>query len=334
MTHLDLFAGIGGTCLAAEWAGMETVALCEIADYPRSVLARHWPNAHCWGDIRTLTGDDFYAKTGLRSIDVLTASPPCQPFSLAGRQQGKEDTRYLWPECLRVVRETKPRWVVIENVPGILNIAADTICSDLEREGYSVGIFDFEAAAVGAPHRRERIVFVGYSDCDGLEKQGHIAAREMLIARCEVVPDLSGDGRDTRRAESERFKREAGVMCGSASASGVMGDSERGGLCGIDGRRSGAELADGCEDVPNMPSDGAGETLRTTESGLGESSHGLPGWMADPINPWAAYDWDSIPRVGTMIPHRVERIKALGNAVVPQWAYPVFRAIMDADGDD
>ena len=153
--------------MAAEAAGFETVGQCEWADFPTKVLERHWPAVPRWRDIRTLTGSDFFARTGRRTVDVISGGFPCQPFSVAGKQKGKSDDRYLWPEMLRVIGELAPGWVVGENVPGILRIAAGQVVADLERAGYDVAVFDFEAAAVGAWHRRERIFFVAHMQGDG-----------------------------------------------------------------------------------------------------------------------------------------------------------------------
>lgn len=168
MTHASLFSGIGGFDLAAEWAGWTNMFNCEINGFCRKVLKYHFPNAQQYADIRTT---DFTVWRG--RIDVLTGGFPCQPFSLAGKRRGTEDDRYLWPEMLRAIREIRPEWVVGENVYGFVNwsngLVFDTMCADLENAGYQVGAFILPAAAVGAPHRRDRVWVVAHRSDAGSE---------------------------------------------------------------------------------------------------------------------------------------------------------------------
>ena len=167
LTHLSLFSGIGGLDLAAEWAGIRTVGQCEWADYPTKVLEKHWPDVPRWKDIRTLTGESFYERTGRRTVDIISGGFPCQPFSVAGKQRGKEDDRYLWPEMVRVIKELRPTWVVGENVAGIIKLALPDILYELEACGYRTRTFLIPACAIGARHRRYRVAIVGYSEHDG-----------------------------------------------------------------------------------------------------------------------------------------------------------------------
>ncbi len=170
MTHLSLFTGIGGLDLAAEWAGFETVGQCEWADYPTKVLEKHWPNVPRWRDIRELTGGSFFERTGCGTVDLISGGFPCQPFSFAGKRRGSGDDRYLWPEMLRVIKELRPRWVIGENVAGIVNMALDTVLSDLESIGYTTGAFIIPACAVDAPHRRDRCAIVANNDSERRDK--------------------------------------------------------------------------------------------------------------------------------------------------------------------
>lgn len=163
LTHLSLFSGIGGLDLAAEWAGFRTVGQCEWADYPRAVLEKHWPDVPKWRDIHELTADDFFRRTGLQGVTCISGGFPCQPHSVIGKRLAENDERHLWPEFVRVVRELKPKYVVGENVNGLLSTIHESVCSDLEAEGYEVWTFCVPACAVGAHHERYRVCILGIS---------------------------------------------------------------------------------------------------------------------------------------------------------------------------
>lgn len=168
MTHASLFSGVGGFDLAAEWAGWTNVFNCEIDPFCRKVLKFHFPNALQYEDIRTT---DFTVWRD--RIDVLTGGFPCQPFSVAGNRKGTGDARYLWPEMLGAVREIRPRWVVGENVLGIVDwsegLVFEQVCSDMENEGYEVQPFVLPACGVNAPHRRYRVFIVAHRADSGSE---------------------------------------------------------------------------------------------------------------------------------------------------------------------
>ena len=177
MKLLDLFSGIGGFSYGLERIGFKTIAFCEMDKYCKLVLQKHWKGVKIYNDVREITKARFETD-GIEFPEIITGGFPCQPFSVAGKQKGTSDDRHLWPEMFRIIKEFKPRWVIGENVKGITNIqdgmVFETVCTDLEGEGYEVRAFNIPAAGVGAPHRRERIWIVAhakrFNDSESIEE--------------------------------------------------------------------------------------------------------------------------------------------------------------------
>lgn len=167
MKSIELFAGIGGIALAAEWAGIETVAFCEREHFCKKVLNKHWPNVPVFDDVRTLNRkvlEDQGVIAHGGSVDIISGGYPCQPFSSPGKRKGENDDRNLWPEVKRLLKEIRPTWFVGENVAGHIALGLDTVLYDLENIGYSWESFVIPAAAVGANHERFRVFIVAYSN--------------------------------------------------------------------------------------------------------------------------------------------------------------------------
>jgi len=204
---LDLFSGLGGFSLGLERTGnFETIAFCDNDKYSKLVLQKHWKGVKIYNDVK----------------DIITGGFPCQPFSVAGKQAGTDDDRHLWPVMFRIIQEFTPRWVIGENVKGLTNIqdgmVFETVCTDLEGEGYEVRTFNIPAAGVGAPHRRERLWIVAHRkesmvNADDVRLEQHNETKEepswwrtstTFEPTSNVVDTISNDkGREISRSDEE-----------------------------------------------------------------------------------------------------------------------------------
>ena len=315
MKVLDLFSGIGGFSLGLEWAGMSTVAMCEKDPYCRKILAKHWPDLTIHEDIRNLDGKKYR-----NSIDLVAGGFPCQPFSVAGKRKGADDDRHLWPEMLRVIKEAKPRWVIGENVFGFINMALDDVQADLEREHYEVRKFVLPAVAVDARHRRDRIILIAYSNSPAVWN----------------LPERQAQGRDNLQAGRQAITPDNGPSQSMANSYG------KGLEIGQDLRenheqelspseRSGSERR---EDVANSHGTrgeaGLSGQEPWQEGNSGELDHqGHQQSWREEVREWPAEP--CVGRVADGVPNRVDRIKGLGNAVVPQLIQAIGELVIEAD---
>ena len=286
MRHGSLFSGIGGFDLAAQWMGWENVFHCEWNPFGQKVLHHYWPNAEQFTDI---TKSDFKKYHG--TVDIISGGFPCQPYSMAGKRLGKEDDRHLWPEMLRVIREVQPKWVVGENVFGLVNwsggLVFHEVQADLEAEGYEVQPYVLPAVSVNAPHRRDRVWFVAYSHSNGSNKRNSQHEINTSKGRLNALSDSqqsngNGHASDTNstgiKRQLQRCKRKR--------------QSHR------------------CNSRINKST--YWQTF-PTQSPICNGDDGL------------SHRLDSI----TFPKWRAESIKAGGNAIVPQVAYQIFKSIQD-----
>ncbi len=345
MNHLDLFSGIGGFSYAAQqvWgADHEIVSFVEIDPFCQKVLAKHWPTVPIISDIRDVTHERIFSYTGglrcntggakqlLQSetrIDLLTGGFPCQPFSCAGKRQGARDDRFLWPEMLRVIRELQPAWVIGENVAGIINMALDQVLTDLEGAGYQCQTFLIPACGVDAPHRRDRVWIVGHAKGAGNKEQqeshqrenGPVALRPIILDKSsndQNAPNTTGNGLE---GGGMAQKRQTGQSNGSgkirttadADTTGLQGGAQTRGD-GENGQESSNKHPWGCN------RGGCKEWL--PEPSMGELVDGLS-------NGLVRFEG----RVATKTKDRVNKLKALGNAIVPQCVMPIMQAIREIE---
>lgn len=310
----SLFAGIGGFDLGLERAGMRTVWQVEQSEFCRAVLQRHFPHAERYEDVR------YVGTHNLQPVDVVCGGFPCQPVSVAGRKRGQDDERWLWPEFARIIRELRPRYVVVENVPGLLNRGMADVLGDLAACGYDAEWDCLPAAAFGAPHLRDRVWLLAYPDGDRRDPPGESEA-----------------GDEGEALASARAPSELGGAGGRRSDSGPRG-------------RGGAPVADSNRASENaLPPSGRSRTPASERGGEGRAMEDAAG--AGRREPWSFFPddangagalrvaggsggWEVEPDVGRVadgFSARVDgpRLTALGNALVPQVAEWIGRRILE-----
>ena len=301
MIHIGLFEGIGGFSLAASWMGWQTYLTCEINPFAQRVLKYYWPDAYHHGDIKTLTYETVNAELTKRYGEgwrkqpiILTGGFPCQPFSIAGKRRGTEDNRYLWPEMFRAIREIQPSYVVGENVHGLLSwsngLVLEQVLSDLEADGYEAQTLVLPAAGVNAPHKRNRV---------------WIVAKNTNYSRC-LHGEIKQKGAevweqwDTGTGGDDRVCLQEGITANS-SCQGLQGSKNirdiREGRQ-IQNEQLGRLLQPNWEEFPSQ------SPICSGDDGISNQLDGItfPKW-------------------------RTESVKAYGNAIVPQVAYTIFKAI-------
>lgn len=373
MIHIGLFEGIGGFGLASDWMGWKTYATCEINPFGGLTLPHHWPDAYHHGDIHTLTIEKINHELtqrfgfGWRSDDIiLTGGFPCQPYSNAGKRRGKDDDRHLWPEYFRLIREIKPRFVVAENVPGLVNwnggMVFDEVQSDLESEGYQVTPFVLPAASVNAPHLRDRIWIIAYApdrgcgrrvgeECPGGEREILPGERE----GGEMGSEAQGRDRERNVADSDNKGPRDGQLDGEYLSGS---DRERGNTPNNESATQ--ECADGSRTTPNAGYPELQRSKFNGSPGIAWEAEGKGGQFSRSICP----TWDQFPtqpplftgndgfsteslrqriredcmgllsekEIDSIISKassewRKETIKASGNAIVGQVCLQIFKAI-------
>lgn len=322
MNHISLFSGIGGFDLAAEWMGWNNLAHCEWNPFGQKILKHYWPNAKSYTDIR-----DFDATKYRGHVDIISGGFPCQPFSLAGKRGGAEDDRYLWPEMLRVIDEARPAWVVGENVAGLLTMeqpdgvlrmesedhlceevemVLETIIGGLEGIGYGAQAFVIPACAVNAPHRRDRLWIVAHAlGNDDFGTLGGVNGE---------APDMAGINGAQNVPAREPGRTDNGHFAGAQRIKYAANPNSPG---------LSVEL---CGELGSIH-----QTHGTPKRGeLGRTGATPQRWDTWPTQPAVCTGDDGLSaRLDgiTFSKWRNESIKAGGNAIVPQVAYEIFKAI-------
>ena len=302
--------------------GFETIGFCEIDAYCRAVLAKHWPGVPCFQDIRALAPIDLSLR-GIGPVDVICGGFPCQDLSVAGKGAGLAGARSgLWGEYFRLIRELRPRYVLVENVAALLGRGLGTVVGDLATIGYDAEWHCIPAAYVGAPHRRDRVWIIAYPHSDALrhdeqwiaggwvpiphsrhtELADHGGARSMADTNCQ--------GRRSETGEAEAGGSAEELGCGPARADGRGSD-----VADSDRRR---------REVERFQERGGQQRARGRELD-GRGPRRWRDWS--PRADWWQFEPD-VGRVANGIPNRTHRLRTLGNAVVPQVVYLIAQAIL------
>lgn len=322
LTVGSLFAGIGGFDLGLERAGMTVKWQIENDEFCNKVLEKHWPNIKRFEDIKEVSIDE------LEPVDVICGGFPCQPFSQAGHRRSKDDDRYLWPEMLRIIEGIRPNWVIGENVAGIVNLALDTVLSNLEDEGYTWGTFIIPACSINAPHRRDRVWIVAQ---DTNSKRGR--------GWCENIGQVLE--RETTEIKTKGSDRKIGQ---------VVADSDNSGS-GASGNRFDRDWSEKDKEQEGFPqSEFSGHTevssytncsgSKTVETKL-QTTGSFECEQFD-LEDIATEQWEEnwisvatrVCRMDDGFPKgmdRNRRLKALGNAIVPQIAEIIGKSIVDIE---
>ena len=304
LSHGSLFSGIGGFDLAAEWMGWNNIFQVEKDDWCRKVLAKNFPKTQRFADIKDFTGYEYTNR-----IDVISGGFPCQPFSVAEQRKGKDDDRYLWEEMLRVIATIKPTYVVGENVTGIIGLALDTVLSDLEAQDYTTETFIIPACSKNAWHRRDRVWIVAYANSIRRKDEQKENGKPLCNGEWNnSIKEQSGEQQQCRTGKPSSIL--------SNSESKLSNEREN----GNDTEQREIQLqTGGSNSVPaNTNNTGCKEQRESITDGTELFAPKCSSW------------WEAEPGVGRVVdglPGRVDRLKGLGNAIVPQVAYEIFSAI-------
>jgi len=341
LTVGSLFSGIGGLDLGLERAGMKVIWQSEIDPYATRVLNKHWPEVPNHGDIKRIDWRNIVRP------DVICGGYPCQPFSLAGARKGEEDPRHLWPWVRHALSVLRPRYAILENVRGHLSLGGPTVISEITALGYCAEWRVISAASVGANHRRDRVFIVaspnGENESDAAVNVGRQEAVGM-VADTDGSHSTDGRQRTPIPSENRSWGNDGGggdsdprkiTVRGSGQDPGDVADTDGAGLERHIGSVSKAR--------DDRRSTGSNSTLADTESGINVRRDGSRGEDRGEIFGRDNYErgtagyagwewWETEPDVGRVahgIPNRVDRLKGLGNAVVPQVAEIVGRLVIN-----